>query len=475
MVDQHVITTNGASATLSETDIEELRNILRGRLIRPLDDGYEEARKIHNGMIDRHPGLIVRCAGVADVISVVNFARANNLLVSVRGGGHNVVGFAVCDGGLVIDLSDMKGLHIDPKARTARAEPGVTWGELNHDLHAFSLGATGGYASITGVPGLTLGGGFGWLVRKYGLACDNLLSADVVTADGRFLTANARENADLFWGLRGGGGNFGIVTSFEFKVYPVDTVLAGIVIYPFNKAEELLKLFREHVAMAPDELTWGAALLSAPPAPFLPAEVHGKPVVAIALVYDGPIDAGEEVVRPFREFGPPLADVVHPMPYTAAQKMADDLFPPGFQNYWKGSFLKDLSDDAIDILRSHFSGVPSPHTVLLIDHNGGGAISRVGENDSAFGHRGWTYNFVAASQWPNPEDSEANIQWTREMWDAMQPHLANAVYVNYLGESGEESIKAAYSAGTRDRLAELKKTYDPTNFFHMNQNIRPAA
>jgi len=455
--------------------IDEFEASLRGELIRPDDADYDEARQVFNVMIDRKPALIARCAGVADVISAVNFARTRNLLVAVRGGGHTVTGNAVCDGGLVIDLSGMKGIRIDPAARTVRAEPGLTWGELNHDLQAFGLGATGGYVSITGIAGLTLGGGLGWLVRKHGTASDNLLSVDMVTADGQFLTASPAQNQDLFWGVRGGGGNFGVVTSFEFQAHDVGMVLGGLLIHPLPRAKEVLRLLREHVPTVPDELTWGVLLFSVPPVPFLPPEAHGAPVVAIGVCYAGPIETGEQVVRPFREFGPPLMDLVQPMPYSAAQTMADILWPPGFHHYWKSNFLKDLSEDAIDTMVDHFATVPSPHTVVVVDHNGGGAISRVQEDETAFAHRGWTYNFLLTSAWADPADSEKNIRWTREFWGAMQPFAANAVYVNYMDREGEDRVKAAYGPRVYERLVALKNTYDPTNFFQLNQNIKPTV
>ena len=347
-----------AEEALAGAELGPFEAGLRGELIRPGDPGYEEARQVFNGMVDKRPALIVRCAGGADVISAVRFARESGLLVAVRGGGHNVAGSAVC-GGIVIDLSQMKGVWIDPATGTARVEPGVTWGEFNHDLQAFDLGATGGYISTTGVPGLTLGGGLGWLMSKHGLACDNLRSADVVTADGRFLRASESENADLFWGLRGGGGNFGIVTSFEFGVHPVGTVLAGLLVYPLAAAGELLTFFRAYAQIAPDELTSGVLLLTAPRVPFVPEPAQGMPVCAVTLLYAGPPAEGERVLRPLREFRPPLVDLVQPMPYAAAQCMADDFFPAGLRHYWKSSYLRSLGDDAINTLVTRFETVPA--------------------------------------------------------------------------------------------------------------------
>jgi FAD/FMN-containing dehydrogenase len=467
-------TGRGEDRELAEETVEEFRANLRGTLFLPSDDGYDEARKVFNVMIDRHPGLIARCTGVADVISSVNFAREHNLLVAVRGGGHNVTGNAVCNGGLVIDLSEMKGVRIDPVARTVQAEPGLTWGELNHDLQVFELGATGGYISITGIPGLTLGGGFGWLVRKHGLAMDNLLSADIVTADGQVLTASSTENSDLFWGIRGGGGNFGVVTSFEFQAHPVGMVLGGIVIHPVESAKDILQLLREHVDTVPDELTWGILLFSVPAIPMFPEDMHGRPVVVIGACYAGDIEEGERVLQPIRDFGRPLVDVIQPMPYSVAQTMADPLWPPGHHNYWKSSFLKELSDDAIDTIVSYFTSVPSPRTVVLVDHNGGGAISRVGRDETAYAHRDLTYNFLISSEWANPEDTEKNISWTRKFSEAMQPYSANAVYVNYTSDEGDDVIKAVYDTTAHERLVNLKNKYDPRNLFRLNQNIKPS-
>src|SRR5918911_4952355 len=461
------------ATSLPEQTIHDFKAGLRGQLLQPGDPGYDVARKVFNVMIDRRPALIAQCAGSADVIAAITFARQHELLVAVRGGGHHVAGNSVCDGGLVIDLSRMKGLRIDPVRRTARAEPGLTWGELNHDLQAFDLGATGGYISITGIPGLTLGGGFGWLVRKHGLALDNLVAVDIVTADAQLQTADQTQNSDLFWGVRGGGGNFSVVTSLEFQVHPVEMVLGGLLIHPLSSAKDVLGLMREHVATAPDELTWGVLLFSVPPVPFLPEQMHGTPVIAIAVCYAGPIEEGEQALQPLREFGPPLADVIQPMPYNVAQTMADILWPPGHHYYWKSSFLRDLSDEAIETIVAHFAAVPSPQTVVVVDHNGGGAISRVGWDETAFAHREWTYNFLITTTWANPIDSETNIGWTRGFWEAMQPFLANAVYVNYTSDEGEDLIKTAYAAKTHERLVALKNKYDPMNLFRLNQNIKP--
>ncbi len=475
MSDIRVLAATGEQTTIEGAVVTQFQAALRGGLLRAEDDGYNQARTIYNAMIDRRPAMIARCTGTADVIECVRFAREHRLLVSVRGGGHNVAGTAVCDGGLVIDLSRMKGIRIEPAARTVRVEAGATWGDVNHELQVFGLAATGGFISTTGVSGLTLGGGLGWLVRKHGLALDNLLSVDVVTADGQFLTASPSRNPDLFWGLRGGGGNFGVVTSFEFRVHPAGTVLAGLVIHPFSKAKAALQFWREYEATAPEEVTNGALLFSAPPAPFLPEAAHGTTVLGMGGVYTGAIAAGEQALRPLRQFGTPLADIIQPMPYSAAQTMADFLWPPGLQNYWKSSFLKNLSDAAIETILTYVAAAPSPLTVVVIEHNGDGAMSRVAEQDTAFGHRNWPFNFLVTTMWKDPADAEKNLRWTREFWAAMQPYLVDAVYVNYLGDEGADRVKAAYGPEKYARLVALKNKYDPTNLFRLNQNIKPEG
>ncbi len=458
---------------IPDSGLQEFRTSLRGQLLLPDDSGYDEARKIHNAMIDRHPALIARCAGVADAIAAVKFARQHGVLVSVRGAGHNVAGSSVCDGGLVIDLSRMKGVRVDPAARTARVEPGVTWAEFAHELQSFGLAATGGYVGTTGVAGLTLGGGLGWMVRKHGLALDNLLSADVVTAEGRLLTASSTQHEDLFWGLRGAGGNFGIVTSFDFKVHPAGTVLAGLVLHPLSKAREPLRFWREFESRAPEEVANGPVLFNAPPELPVPDVLRKEPIVGIGGVYVGPLETGKRVLRPLRDFGPPAADIFQPMPYSAAQTMADFLWPAGSYNYWKSGYLKGLSDELFDTILAWYAKAPSPRTVALLEHNGDGAMSRVSEDATAFGYRNWPYNFLVTSIWTHASESEANVRWTREFFEALRPFVADAVYVNYLGEEGEERVRSAYGA-KYDRLVALKNKYDPTNFFRMNQNIKPS-
>jgi FAD/FMN-containing dehydrogenase len=460
---------------IAASAVHQLKSRFRGELLAAGDPGYDAARAVFNVMIDRRPALIARCTGSEDVIQAVNLAREQKLLVSVRCTGHNVAGYAVCDDGLVIDLSRMKTITVDPEAQTVRAGAGLNWGEVNDALQPHGLAATGGFVSITGVSGLTLGGGLGWLVRKYGLALDNLLSAEIVLADGRLVTASASENDDLFWAIRGGGGNFGVVTSFEFKAHPVGTVLAGMVLHPVAAAAGALRRWRDFEATSPEESTQGALLFHFPDDPSGPPPLRGAPLVGLGGVYAGPVDEGEKVVRPLREYGPPIADLFQPTPYNAAQRMADFLWPPGLHSYWKSRYLEHLSDAAIDVIVDFFARVPSRQTVVVLEHNGDGAMERVPESATAFGHRAWPYNFVVTSAWPDPSDADRNIAWTRDFFDAMRPFTAKAAYGNYNVDEGPEELRTAYSAVKLARLVELKMKYDPTNLFRMNQNIAPAS
>jgi FAD/FMN-containing dehydrogenase len=451
---------------LSESAVQELKSDFRGEIVLPRDASYDSARRLYNAMIDRRPALIARCGGVADVIRAVNFGRAQELLVAIRGGGHNVAGRAMCDGGLVIDLSMMKGIRVDPIDRTARAEAGVLWGELDRETQAFGLATTGGTVSTTGIAGLTLGGGLGFLGRKHGPSCDNLLSVDVVTADGQLLTASDTQNQDLFWGMRGGGANFGVATSFDFRVHPVGpTVLGGMLLHPLSKAPEVLRFYRDFIRDVPDELTAMPAFLTPP---------DDSAVVAMLVAYIGPVEKGQEVIRRLREFGPPVADDVRPRPYRELQSMLDAGFPAGFHNYWKSNFLKGLSDEALDTMVSHFSAVPSPLSAVVVEHLGG-ATSRVGRDETSFNLRDGQHNLVIVARWSDPAEADKNIRWARDLWEAMQPFSAGAVYVNYLG--GDESdtrLRAAYGAA-HSRLVALKNKYDPTNFFRLNHNIVPTV
>jgi FAD/FMN-containing dehydrogenase len=445
--------------------IRRLEASLRGSLLLPGTVAYEAARRVHNAMIDRRPSLIVRCAGVSDVVHAVHFARENDLLVALRSGGHNVAGTAVCDGGIMIDLSQLKGIRVDPADRTIRADAGVRWGELDHEAQAFGLGTTGGAVSTTGIAGLTLGGGLGVLMRKHGLACDNVLSIDVVTADGVFLTASAAENADLFWALRGGGGNFGVATAFEYRLHPVGTVLGGLVLYPLDRARDMFAFYRDFTATAPDELTAYAALVTSP---------EGVGLSAIFACYAGSLAVGEAVLRPLREFGPPMADLICPMPYVALQKTFDPTAPPGLLNYWKSSFLQELSADATDQMIAAYATAPSSLTSIVVEHLGG-AVSRVGEGETAFSHRTRPYSATAASLWRDVTQSEANVMWTRRLWDAIRPATSDAVYANYLSDDeGELRVRAAYGSNY-ERLVAVKNRYDPTNVFRMNHNIKPTV
>lgn len=449
---------------VGEAAIQELKNRLRGDLLRPGDNDYDTARKVWNAMIDKRPALIARCAGAADVIQCVKFAREHDLLVFVRGGGHSVPGLSVCDGGLMIDLSPMKGIRVDPARQTARAQPGLSWGEFDRETQAFGLATTGGIFSITGIAGLTLGGGLGWLMGKYGLACDNLLSADVVTADGRFLTASATENEDLFWGLRGGGGNFGIVTSFQYRLHPVGTVLAGFLIHTAAKANEVLRFYREYMRQAPDEVRVDAGFVSAP---------DGNLVAFLLPCYAGPLKEGEQIIRPLREFGPPLADQMAPMKYCDVQTMLNPILPPGQLNYWKSAFVAELSDAAIETLAHSAAARPSA-TSYLVFEDMHGAASRFPVRDTAFAHRQALYSLLILATWTDAADSEKHIRWVRECWEVMKPFTAGRVYVNYLDEEGDERVREAYGPNF-ERLVVLKNKYDPTNFFRLNQNIPPTV
>lgn len=467
-------TKTGQETTISTNIIDEFKTGMRGKVIYPGDADYDDARKIHNAMIDKHPALIAQCTGVADIITSLKLARENSLLFTVRGAGHNVAGSSVCDGGIVIDLSHMKGIRIDPSERTAQVEPGVTWGELNHDLQNFGLAATGGFISTTGVSGLTLGGGLGWLLRKHGLALDNLISVDVVTADGQFITADATQNRDLFWGVRGGGGNLGIVTSFKFRVHPVGSVWAGMVMHPTSKGKEAIKYWCDYAVDSPEELT-GAALIFFPPKELpIPEVLHREGIVGTGGVYAGDLKIGEQVLQELRQFGPPEADIFKQMSYSEAQMMADFLWPRGLYNYWKSNFLKELNDEAIDTMLKFFAQVPSRLTVIVIEHVGDGAMNSIGDDETAFSVRNGRFNFLVTSLWTNPSETDANIRWTREFWDAMKPFMADEVYVNYIGDEGEDRVKQAYGK-KYERLAELKNKFDPGNLFRVNQNIAPAA
>jgi FAD/FMN-containing dehydrogenase len=465
MSELRVTTTQGMETSLKDTVVETFKASLRGALLRPGEAGYDEARTIHNGMIDRRPALIARCAGTADVLTAVRFAREHELLLSVRGGGHGMPGYAVCDGGLMLDLSVLNGIHVDPEQRTVRAGAGVTWGAFDHETQAFGLATTGGVVSSTGIAGLTLGGGHGFLMRRYGLACDNLRSADVVTADGRWLRASAMEHEDLFWGLRGGGGNFGVVTSFEYQLHPVGTMLAGMVIYPLGQAKEFFRLYRDVTSTAPDELGSLVALGTLP---------DGTQAAVLLAGYTGPLAEGEALLRPLRKFGPPLADQLGPSPYAALQGISEHFNPRGQRNYLKTNYLTALSDDAIDILVEHYRRVPAPFSHIVVEHMGG-AVSRVDRDATAYNYRDAQYNFLIVGIWPEAAEDVRNLQWVRGLWQAMQPFSTGNIYVNYESDVGVDRVQAAYGVGKYARLVALKNTYDPTNLFRLNANITPTV
>ena len=459
--------------TARDDAVTGLGRQFRGRLIRRDDPLYDGARRVWNGAIDRHPSLIARCSGAADVLAAVRFARERDMVVAVRGGGHNVAGTAVCDDGIVIDLSSMKGIWVDPGARTTRAQPGLLWGEVDHETQRFGLAVPGGIVTHTGIAGLTLGGGLGWLMRRYGLTCDNLISADVVTADGSLVRASREENVELFWGLRGGGGNFGVVTSFEYQLHPVGpTVLAGVVLYPAARAREILDFYRHYIESAPDELMTIVVLRMAPPAPFLPAAIHGQPVVIIAVCYAGRVEDGERVVAPLRRIGQPLADLIQPTQYTAHQAMLDASVPHGLGYYWKSEYFPALDDGLIATLVDHAWRVATPQSYTALFHMGG-AVGREDPEGSAFEDRRATHGMTIDGVWSDAAASAACIAWAREFWEAVRPYSTGRVYVNFLGEEGQDRVRAAYGAAKYERLRALKRTYDPTNFFHMNQNIVP--
>jgi hypothetical protein len=459
-VETEILTTG----TIHDADVASLRERFRGQLIRPGEDGYDRARQVWNALIDRRPTLIARCVGAADVIAAVRFAREHGLPISVRGGGHSVAGKAVCDGGLMVDLAPMKAVRVDPVTRTARAEPGVVWGEFDRETQAFGLATPGGLVSSTGIAGLTLGGGQSLITGRYGLTLDNLLSADVVTADGALVHASKTENEDLFWALRGAGANFGVVTSFEYRMHPVDALIGGMVIHPLERAPEVLRFYREFTASEPDELTTYAALLTTP---------DGHQVIALVACYAGDLAEGERAVAPLKRFGSPVADLIGRTTYVAMQSLLAPAYPAGRLNYWKSSLTNEVRDEAIDILVEHSRQVPSPFTSTVIAECHG-AFARVGKTDTAYWPRDERYDVVIISSWADPAASDRNIAWTRGFFDALRPHLSRSVYVNDLGEEEGNRVRDAYG-GNYDRLSTLKKKYDPANFFRMNQNIEPAV
>jgi FAD/FMN-containing dehydrogenase len=444
-----------------------LASTFSGQLLKPGDVGYDEARRVHNGLIDKRPALIARCRGVADVVDAVNLSHKLGLEVAVRGGAHNVAGRATVDGGLMIDLAPMKGIYVDPKNRTARAQGGVTWSELNRETQLHGLAVTGGAVSSTGIAGLTLGGGLGWLMGKYGLALDNLRSVELVTAEGKVLRASKEEEPDLFWAVRGGGGNFGVATSFEYQLHPVGPqVTGGLIAHPFDRARDVLRFYRDSTASLPDEHTIYCGLVHAP-------DGSGAKLAAILTCHCGSLADGEKAIRPLRQFGSPAMDGLGPMSYCELNGMLDSAYPKGALNYWKSSFLSQLSDDAIDTMIAAFARCPTPMGQLLLERFHG-AATRIGVADTAFPHRTEGYNFIVVGEWIEPRDTERCIAWTRQTYAEMQP-VAVGRYVNYLGnDEKSDAVAAVYGVSYR-RLQELKTKYDPNNFFRMNQNIQPLG
>jgi len=455
-----MLTQNSIDATIAAN---ELQPSFKGKILFEGDVEYDSARQIWNGMIDRKPALIAQCLDKEDIIQAVKFARKNELLVSVRGGGHNVSGNAVCNGGIMIDLSLMKKVEVDTEKKVAHVEMGATWGDFDKATQQFGLSTTGGLITTTGVAGLTLGGGVGWLVRKCGLSCDNLIEAEIITADGNIVKASLQENPDLLWGIRGGGGNFGIVSSITLRLYEVSTVIGGMIIHTRDKSKEAIQFYREFMKTAPEELTLYTALLTSP---------EGIPIVAFIGCYCGDIEKGEAVMKPLHEFGTPVADLIQPIPYLQMQSMLDAGFPKGNRYYWKSGFLKELSDDVIDVIVSHMESNPSPGSATILEMYGGVA-SHEPEGGSAYPHRQSEFDLVIISNWPDKQEDDKNINWTRNIWEALQPYLSHKAYVNALGVEGADRVKEAYGDNYQ-KLAELKRKYDPDNFFRMNQNIPPA-
>ena len=469
-----IATTDRGRVALQDKQLAELKAALGDRLLIPASPGYDEARTIWNAMIDRRPGLIARCATAAEVQQAVRFAAANDLLVSIKGAGHNIAGNAVTNDGFMIDLSPMKRVVVDAAARTARVQPGVTLAELDAATQQHGLAVPLGINSTTGVAGLTLGGGFGWLTRKFGFTVDSLRAADIVTADGELRRASDTDNADLFWAIRGGGGNFGIVTEFTFELHPVGPeVLAGLIVHPFDDVQALVKHYRTFVAAAPDELTTWLVFRKAPPLPFLPAEWHGREVAVIALVYAGNVATGERVIEPLRTFGRPVGEHLGPMPYAAFQQAFDPLLTPGARNYWKSHDFTQITDGATDVIQQFVAQLPSPHCEIFLAHLGG-AGARVASDAMAFSRRDAEFIINVHTRWDEPGQDGACVGWAREFFSAMAPHAMGSVYVNFMPEDEGDRVPAAFGSNYA-RLAAIKAKYDPTNLFRMNQNIQPAA
>ncbi len=473
MTEIRLASLQGGAILVGNDTLDALRQTLRGAVCLPQEAGYDEARTIWNAMIDRHPGAVVRCRGAADIMRAVTFARERGVLVAVRAGGHNIAGNAVCEGGLLLDLSLMRGVRVDPMRRTARVESGATLSDFDREAQAFGLATPLGINSTTGVAGLTLGGGFGWLSRKFGLAIDNLISADVVTADGKLVPASETENPDLFWALRGGGGNFGVVSSFEFRLHPVGPmVLSGLIVHSFARARELLAGYREVAARAPDELTQWVVLRKAPPLPFLPADVHGKEIIVFAVCYVGDERDGNRALEPLRSLGEPIADVIGMQPFTAWQSAFDPLLTPGAFNYWKSHNFTELSDGLLNVLVSQIATLPTEECEIFIGQLGG-AASRVASDAMAYPHRNANFAMNVHTRWREPADERRSIDWARKLFAEAAPHATGGVYVNFMPEDETDRVSSAYGPNYA-RLIALKSKYDPGNLFRLNQNVRPS-
>jgi len=448
---------------------------LRGPLLLPGQQEYNEARQLWNAMVDKRPAAIVRASGIADVIDTVNFARETGHLLSIKGNGHNIAGHALADGALTLDLSAMKGIHLDLENALAHVQPGCNWGDVDREGMAFGLTVPGGIVSTTGVAGLALGGGFGWMTRKYGLTSDNIVAMDVVSAKGEFLKASREAHADLFWALCGGGGNFGVVTSFAFHLHPVGPdVMAGLALYPMDRAREVIALFREITTGSDEELTAILVLRKAPPAPFLPPEVHGAPVVGIAVCHTGSLEDGAKAVRPIKVLAAPLVDLISPKPFTAHQTLFDAAQPAGRRYYWKSDYFDALNDTASEVMIAHAEKLASPHSAVLFMQLGG-AAARLPANYSAAGNRDARFVANINASWEDPGDDAANIAWARAFWEDLHPHASGGVYVNFLTDDEAARIPSAYGEELHERLAALKAKHDPDNLFRVNQNIAPAA
>jgi len=457
---------------MAPANIEQLRSRFRGEIIQPGDAAYDSARKVYNGMIDKRPAVIAQCVDVADVMAAVDYGRENQMLTAIRGGGHNGGGLGVCDDGLVIDLSKMKGVRVDPVAKTIHVGAGCVWGDVDHAAHAFGMATPSGFISTTGVAGLTLGGGIGHLTRGCGLTIDNLLSADVVLADGSFVTASEKENADLFWALRGGGGNFGVVTSFTFRLHPVKMVYAGPTFWDLKDTEQVMKAYRDFILKAPENINGFFAFLTIPPAPMFPAELHLKKVCGIMWCCTGPADAAEKATKPMRSVGTPILDAVGEVPFPVVQSLFDALYPSGLQWYWRADFVNELSDKAIALHAEHGAALPTMHSTMHL-YPIDGQAHRVGKGDTAFSYRDANWAEVIVGVDPDPANNDKITQWCKDYFDALHPHSAGGAYVNFMMEEGQERVQASFRDNYA-RLATVKKKYDPSNFFRVNQNIRPA-